>query len=146
MSKKNEHNSAEKLTIVQALMSGKMSRVGVARKHNISVSTLVKWRHQYELYGVEGLAIRTRNNSYSAELKLKAVQNYFTKGRTTTQQERIDIVLYCQAHNPDYRMAADQYQVSYHQVYQWVKKYAEGGQDALKDGRGRRKPLEEPCY
>ncbi|SEP19438.1 helix-turn-helix domain-containing protein [Paenibacillus sp. OV219] len=187
MSKKNEHNSTEKLAIVQEFIAGNISRAGVARKHNISVSTLVKWRHQYELYGVEGLAIRAHNNSYSAELKLKAVQDYLTgrysqyeiidkykissrtqlkswidkynghsslrsynegatamtKGRTTTLQERIDIVLYCQAHNHDYRKTADEHQVSYHQVYQWVKKYEDGGQDALQDGRGRNKSVDE---
>jgi len=187
VSKKNEHNATEKLTIVKELESGKLSRAEVARKHNISVTTLVKWRHQYELNGIEGLAIRTHNNNYNVELKLNAVQDYLTgrysqyeiidkykissrtqlknwidkynghssfkpynegatamtRGRTTTLQERIDIVHYCQAHNHDYRMTAGQYQVSYHQVYQWVKKYEEGGQDALQDGRGRKKPLEE---
>lgn len=66
-----------------------------------------------------------------------------TKGRTTTWQERIDIVLYCLAHQRDYTKAANQYQVSYQQVYGWVKKYEEGGQDALQDGRGRTKAPEE---
>jgi transposase len=28
------------------------------------------------------------------------------------------------------------------QVYQWVKKYEDGGQDALQDGRGRKKAPE----
>ncbi|WP_152570672.1 helix-turn-helix domain-containing protein [Paenibacillus tyrfis] len=46
-----------------------------------------------------------------------------TKGRSTTWQERIDIVLYYLTHQHDYRKAAEQYQVSYHQVFQWVKKY-----------------------
>uniref|UniRef100_UPI003C7CC5E4 helix-turn-helix domain-containing protein n=1 Tax=Paenibacillus sp. sgz302251 TaxID=3414493 RepID=UPI003C7CC5E4 len=38
---------------------------------------------------------------------------------------------------------ADQFKVSYQQVYQWVKKFQDGGQDALKDGRGRKKLPEE---
>ncbi|WP_412679653.1 helix-turn-helix domain-containing protein [Brevibacillus choshinensis] len=38
---------------------------------------------------------------------------------------------------------ASHYQVSYQQVYQWVKKYEDGGQDALLDRRGRKKPEEE---
>ncbi|XOS90574.1 helix-turn-helix domain-containing protein [Brevibacillus laterosporus] len=66
-----------------------------------------------------------------------------TKGRATTWQERIDIVQYCLAHNYDYQKTVSQYQVSYQQVYQWVKKYENGGQDALQDGRGRKKPEEE---
>ncbi|SFE97158.1 Helix-turn-helix domain-containing protein [Paenibacillus algorifonticola] len=56
-----------------------------------------------------------------------------SKGRSTNHQERIDIVLYCLAHDHDYRKTAEQYQVSYHQVYQWVKKYMEHGPDALQD-------------
>lgn len=66
-----------------------------------------------------------------------------TKGRSTTWQERIDIVQYCLAHQYDYRKTADHFQVSYQQVYPWVKKFEEGGQDALKDGRGRTKAPEE---
>ena len=66
-----------------------------------------------------------------------------TKGRSTTWQERIDIVQYCLAHKQDYQKTAEQHQVSYQQVYQWVKKYENGGQDALQDGRGRKKAHEE---
>ncbi len=66
-----------------------------------------------------------------------------TKGRTTTWEERIDIVLYCLSQNHDYHKAAEKYQVSYQQVYQWVKKYDAGAEDALKDRRGRNKPAEE---
>ncbi|MGO4692665.1 helix-turn-helix domain-containing protein [Paenibacillus sp. 2TAB26] len=45
--------------------------------------------------------------------------------------------------NDDYGKTAEQHQVSYQQVYQWVKKYQDGGQDALQDGRGRKKTEEE---
>ncbi|MWC31405.1 helix-turn-helix domain-containing protein [Paenibacillus sp. MMS18-CY102] len=66
-----------------------------------------------------------------------------TKGRSTTYQERIDIVLYCLANEQDYKKAANRFQVSYQQVYGWVKKYEVGGQEALRDGRGRTKAPEE---
>jgi transposase len=187
LSKKNEYNAKEKLAIIKEWEEGTGTRVEVAQRYNISVNTLVKWRHRYELYGMEGLEIRTGKNSYSVELKLRAVHDYLsgqysqyeiidkykiasrtqlkrwidkynghssfesynegaramTKGRSTTWQERIDIVLYCLAHQHDYQKAAEQYQVSYHQVFQWVRKYEDGGQDALKDGRGRKKAVEE---
>ena len=39
----------------------------------------------------------------------------------------------------DYQGTAEAYQVSYQQVYQWVKKYEDGGEKALKDKRGRKK-------
>ncbi|WP_220483161.1 helix-turn-helix domain-containing protein [Paenibacillus thiaminolyticus] len=44
------------------------------------------------------------------------------KGRSTTWQERVDIVLYCLAHNHEYQKAAHQNEVSYRQVYQWVNR------------------------
>ena len=187
MSKKNEYNATEKLAIIQEWIDGEGTREGVSKKHNISVNTLVKWRHRLELYGVEGLEIRKGKSHYPPELKLQAVMDYLsgqysqyeiidkyqiasrtqlknwldkynshssfkldykgaramTKGRSTTWQERIDIVLFGIAHEQDYRKTADQFQVSYHQVYQWVKKYESGGQEALQDGRGRKKAAEQ---
>jgi transposase len=188
MSKENEFIAVEKLAVLQELETGQDRRIDVARKYNISISTLVKWRRRYELYGIEGLEIRAHNRSYSEELKLQAVQDYLsgnysqyqiidkykiasrtqlaswinkynghsslksyksggahamTKGRSTNWKERIEIVLYCLSHNHDYQSTSEKYQVSYQQSYQWVKKYEAGGEDALKDGRGRKKVPEE---
>lgn len=186
MSKMNEYSVAEKLAALQELEIGQGTRKDVSGKYKISVNTLVKWRRRYELYGLEGLEIHSRNKNYSAELKLQAVLDYLsgkyskyeiidkykissrtqltkwinmyndhsslksyksggshamTKGRSTNWKERIDIVLYCLSHNHDYPNTSEKYQVSYQQVYQWVKKYEAGGADALKDGRGRKKHL-----
>jgi len=182
-----QYSASEKFAILQEIESGQIGVKAAAKKYGIPKTTLVKWRRRYEVYGYEGLERQTRNRSYSAELKLQAVQDYLygglsqyqvidkykiasrtqlsnwvkkynghsslktykgeakamTKGRSTTWQERIDIVLYCLAHHHDYQKTADQYQVSYQQVYQWVKKYEAGGQDALQDGRGRKKAPEE---
>ncbi len=66
-----------------------------------------------------------------------------TKGRKTTWDERIQIVLDCLGNGKDYQKTADIYEVSYQQVYQWVKKYEEGGDEALKDKRGRKKEEDE---
>jgi len=66
-----------------------------------------------------------------------------TKGRSTSWKERIEIVLFCIAHDHDYQQTAEVHQVSYQQVYQWVKKYVSDGEDALKDRRGRNKDEEE---
>ncbi|MDQ0161113.1 helix-turn-helix domain-containing protein [Aeribacillus alveayuensis] len=62
-----------------------------------------------------------------------------TKGRKTTWNERIQIVLDCLGNGKDYKKTAETYEVSYQQVYQWVKKYENGGEEALKDKRGRKK-------
>ena len=68
---------------------------------------------------------------------------YMGKGRKTTLEERIEIVEYCIEHGKDYPRAIEKYGVSYQQVYSWVRKYEEKGIDALRDGRGRAKPVEE---
>lgn len=62
------------------------------------------------------------------------------KGKKTTQEEKIKIVKYCLAADLSYKETAEKYQVSYNNVYPWVKKYKELGPDGLVDGRGSRKP------
>jgi len=66
-----------------------------------------------------------------------------TKGRKTTYEERIEIVEYCTTHQRNYKETAEKFQVSYQQVYSWVKKYESTGIDVLLDKRGRTKPLDE---
>ncbi|RNB76016.1 transposase, partial [Brevibacillus panacihumi] len=73
MAKKNEYSGAEKLAILEELKTGGGTLVEVAHKYNLHKKTLRAWRHQYELYGMEGLEIRIKNNRYSPELKLQAV-------------------------------------------------------------------------
>jgi len=178
----------EKLTILQEIKEGLIGVKAAARKFGVAKNSIVKWRRRYELYGYEGLDVRTHNRTYSEELKLQAVRDYLegrlsqsqiiykykiasttqlanwikqynghsnritansggtramTKGRVTTWQERIDIVLYCLANGQDYTTAAIHFHVSYQQVYSWVKKYVAGGEEALRDGRGRTKAPEK---
>ncbi|MGE5701598.1 MAG: helix-turn-helix domain-containing protein [Clostridia bacterium] len=184
---KTEYTASEKFAILQQIENGQIGIKAAAKQFGINRSTLSKWRRRYQAYGLEGLEIRTHNRSYSAELKLQAVQDHLygglsqyqviykyeiasrnqlvdwikkynghsslraytggatamTKRRSTTWQERIDIVLYCLSNGHDYKKAANQFQVSYQQVYGWVKKYVSVGQDALQDGRGRTKAPEE---
>lgn len=68
---------------------------------------------------------------------------YMTKGRTTTIEERLEIVNWCLGHEKSYKLAAEKYRVSYGQVYAWVNKYLEQGETGLRDFRGRRKPEAE---
>ncbi len=131
---KREHNnrySAElKLQAVQDHLYGGLSQSQVLVKYKIaSRNQLHKWMKQY--------------NGHSNLKAYNGGTKAMTKGRATTFQERIDIVHYCLAQQHDYQKTADQYKVSYQQVYQWVKKYETGGQDALLDRRGRSKTPEE---
>lgn len=63
--------------------------------------------------------------------------------RKTTLEERKEIVKYCIAHGNGYKGAASQYEVSYSQVYSWVKKYRNNGEEGLEDRRGQHKSDEE---
>ena len=82
-------------------------------------------------------------NSYNSHEELKDYNPkgdvYMTKSRKTTLSERIEIVQYCLNHDREYKLTAEQYDVSYAQVYQWVKKYLELGEEGLTDKRGKHK-------
>jgi transposase-like protein len=60
------------------------------------------------------------------------------KCRETTQEERLEIVRECIARGKNYGAIALKYEVSYRQVYRWVKKYGEMGEAGLEDRRGHR--------
>ena len=66
-----------------------------------------------------------------------------TKGRKTTQEERSQIVAFCIEHGKDYALTVETYQVSYQQIYSWVRKYESSGVDGLVDRRGKTKPVDE---
>lgn len=63
--------------------------------------------------------------------------------RKTTFEERKEIVSYCISHSRNYKDAAIKYDVSYSQVYSWVKKYDAAGEADLTDKRGRHKTDDE---
>ena len=66
-----------------------------------------------------------------------------TNGRKTTYEERIEIVSFCIANAHDYNLTANKFNVSYQQVYTWVKKSNKDGYNALVDRRGKNKSFEE---
>lgn len=72
----------------------------------------------------------------------KGMSQAMTKGRKTTVEERIEIAKACLANGKKYQETAAQYEVSYQQVYQWVRKFEQDGEEALQDRRGRTKPAE----
>ncbi|GER66518.1 transposase [Weizmannia acidilactici] len=112
---------------VKDYLSGEFSQYEIVRKYGISSrSVLQRWIKEY--------------NSHR-ELKdtSKGKTSSMTKGRKTTWNERIQIVLDCLRNGKDYKKTAETYEVSYQPVYQWVKKYGNGGEEALKDKRGRKK-------
>ena len=55
----------------------------------------------------------------------------------------MEIVKYCIDNERNYKLTAEKYDVSYSQVYSWVKKYDDNGETALIDRRGHHKTDEE---
>ena len=60
------------------------------------------------------------------------------EARPTTVEERIQIAKDCIANGGNYGETALKFNVSYQQVYQWVKKFKEKGDAGLEDRRGKR--------
>ena len=67
-----------------------------------------------------------------------------TKGRETTQAERIAVAKACIANGKNYGEVAITYNVSYQQARSWSLKYIEGGEAALEDRRGQRTAQQQP--
>ena len=64
--------------------------------------------------------------------------------RNTTKEERIQIVKECLENGCNYGESAIKHNVSYQQVYGWVRRYKEFGEAGLEDRRGKRKVDQEP--
>lgn len=66
------------------------------------------------------------------------------QGRETTQEERIAIVKDCLENGSNYGETAIKYNISYQQIYTWMKKFKELGEVGLEDRRGQRTVAQEP--
>jgi transposase-like protein len=104
---------------------------------NYSYSEIV---HKYEISSKSVLEKWIKNYNNHRELKeMKRERNSMVKARSTTLEERLEIVRYCLQNGKNYQQASEHFEVSYQQVYQWMKKYEELGEDGLRDKRGRTK-------
>lgn len=114
-----------KQQVINDYLNGVDSYDGLTNTYNISSSSIVKkWVKKYN----EGIKIKDYDPKGDV---------YTMKSRKTTLEERLEIVNYVLSNNNDYKGAADKYSVPYANVYNWVKKYNEAGEDGLSDSRGR---------
>ena len=129
----NAHYSKEfKTMCVEAVIKGEGSVDDIVAKYNISArSVLNSWLSLYNA-NMELKDYEPKREVYMAEAR-----------RKTTLEERKEIVEYCISHDNDYKGTASRYDVSYSQVYSWVKKYRESGEEGLEDRRGHRKSDDE---
>lgn len=132
-SHKNKKYSKEiKQSAVQDYLAGRGSQREICRQYGISGKrTLEVWIKCYNGHK----EIKGRSAS-TGEI-------YMTKGRKTTKEERAEIVAFCMEHGKDYGLTVQTYQVSYQQIYSWVKKYEQKGAEGLVDRRGKAKPEDE---
>ena len=129
----NSSYSAEhKRAAVEAYLRGEGSYMEICKRYTIRSNK----------------QLRDWIKAYNGHKELRATGSrergiYMTKGRTTTIDERIEIVSHCISNGKDYAATIEKHGVSYQQIYSWINKYEEKGIDGLMDKRGKRKPLDE---
>lgn len=116
---------------VDDYLSGEGGLLEICKKHSIrSTSQLRSW-------------IKVYNSGKDFDRKMSGGSR-MTKARKTTQEERVQIAKECLEAEYNYGEIAIRYDVSYQQVYTWVKKFTELGEAGLDDRRGKRTADQEP--
>ena len=129
---KNRVYSEElKLQAVMEYLGGKGSLREICKKYRIRTKTQL--RAWIKLYN----SGRDFKHKMSGGSRMKNT-------RKTTQEERVRIAKECIENGNNYGEIAIKYQVSYQNVYSWVKKYRELGEAGLEDRRGQRTAQQEP--
>ena len=120
-----------KVKVVEEYIKGEGSSIDLGIKYNISSGLLRSWVRMYNA-NRELKDYNPKQEVYMAQAR-----------RKTTLEERKEIVDYCINHNRDYKNTAAKYDVSYSQVYSWVRKYDTDVETGLTDKRGQHKTDDE---
>ena len=114
-------------------LNGFGSQIEICRKYKIrSKHQLQTWIKVYNAHGDLG----SRKHSGGG--------SYMSKTRSTTQEERLQIVRECLSSGKNYGEMGKKYNVSYQQVRTWTLRYIELGESELEDRRGRHKKDQTP--
>jgi transposase len=119
----NTYSKELKINAVEDFLQEDLTDIEILEKYNISSESILRtWVKKYTSH---------------SELKDsgKGMSQTMTKGRKTTFEERIQIVDRCLKHQGNYQVTSETYGVSYQQV----KKFEAGGEEGLRDRRGRTK-------
>ena len=177
-----------KIKYAKLCLEKRISKCEAARQVGTNDTEVLSWVNRYMEQGELAFLDTGKNNRYSSELRLKAVNSYLNgegsyklltaryglrstsqlrkwvkmynngedfshkmsggsrmkTSRSTTKEERIQIVKECLANGCNYGESAIKHNVSYQQVYGWVKRFKELGEAGLEDRRGKRKVDQEP--
>lgn len=129
--KNNSYSKEFKTKVVEEYIRGEGSSIDLGIKYDISSSLVRRWTKMYNS-DIELKDYDPKQEVYMAKAR-----------RKTTLEERKEIVGYCINNNRDYKNTAAKFDVSYSQVYSWVKKYDAYGESGLTDRRGQRKTDDE---
>lgn len=132
---KQEHNSiypeSIKRMAVEEYLAGNGSLIQISAKYGLRSKTQLRaW-------------IKVYNSGKDFKHKMSG-GSHMKQGRETTQEERIAIAKECIETGNNYGEIAVKYNVSYQQVYTWVKRYKKLGEAGLEDRRGKRIVQQEP--
>ena len=130
--KNNIYSPELKSKAVHCYLSGEGSLRAVAAKYGLrNAEQLHKW-------------VRMYNNGEDLSKHKMSGGSRMKTSKSTTKEERIQIAKECIANGCNYGECAIKYNVSYQQVYSWVKRFKDLGEAGLEDRRGRRKVDQEP--
>lgn len=131
--KNRVYSPEQKLAAVVDYLFGKGSLQEICKKYKIrNKNQLKQWIKVYNTHG-----------DFNS-VKHSGGGSYMKTTRTTTQEERIQIVKECYASGKNYGEVALKYGVSYQQVRNWTLRYEELGEVGLEDRRGKRRKDQAP--
>lgn len=116
-----------KFLVVEEYASGKYSQPELGAKHNIATSVIRNWINKW-YSGIELKDYDPKGDVYTM------------KSRTTTFEERLEIVKWVIENDMNYKDAADRYSITYALVYKWTRAYIDKGSKALEYQKRGPKP------
>ena len=109
-----------KLQVVTEYLTGKDSYESISKQYQIPSETRVsEWVAMYKAFGVDGLARKRENATYSLDFKLNVVECYLT-----TELSYKDLAISLGINNPAL-------------ITSWVSKFRKNGIDGLSGKKGR---------
>lgn len=119
-----------KMKVIKSYLNGEGSYGDIAIKYQIPAkSTVINWVSKY-------------NRDIKIEDYNPKGYIYMAKSRKVSYEEKLEIIKWTIENGLEYKLAAEKFETSYTQVYNWIKKYNEFGEDGLIDNRGKRKQEE----
>ncbi|MBM6949528.1 DNA methyltransferase [Mordavella massiliensis] len=88
MSQKSKLSLQGKVKIIRKYMNGAVSLNSAAAEAGVSYETLRQWVMQYQAEGAVAFLPGRKNHTYSPELKLQAVQDYFPNSESNSKYLR----------------------------------------------------------